>query len=728
MKRTRKTDGFTLIELITVMAITAILLTIIAVPLIQSFNLTRAAQGFANAQSKARVLVAKIEDEVSNAAGVRDNTGNAGSLDVPVPGADGTTVLVRLPYTKLDILKVAAGDPASRVGTAYIDPDTGKADPTLKAPKGQPSVPAVPGTTIVRYFVGLRNPFAPYTNPYAYYQVPSGQRWLTAQAGRDNLFVLYRAEVPLYVWKDNGSGPQLVLNSAYFVDPNRLANTPAGVGIDDPDFFINDGDDAVYTVSYPGDAPTKQERVNNWLKAARVETELSRYDMILPKYDLRTLKMTFDGNIPELVSLVRFQPTRVAQETAEARLAISAGEETENAVNIGASVFDTQYKNWADVRVRAWLSDGPGGTGPLGQSAGRPVSALPVGALPVEMYVNFSGDRQVFVNNNPIFNESLYKRLRANGSAYPMTQAVGVLGGLSSTNFMPMVVNDQTGKIETSFPIQEWGQDAGVPYQNRIPSTGGGVGILTGPSVTPATPAYDPAQTGGLAWNTFSSINERFAVQYNLWDSLFPGGTAPSKDGPLGPKRFVDLRVTPQSGASNYMPPLFPSGGLVRCQIVPGSLEIYGPDQRPGPNYGKTVRYDEVPNSDAVSVGPNQFKANYTYKANEPDWAGLFGFGGVSYDPTVYNANDFLEAVIQPRYRPGYVEFNSNYGEPLPDGNIFITYRFQFTDSKTVMSVDYDSGELMEVVLTIRNYTQSNLPNPQMVTVKGSAAVRNALR
>ena len=120
-------------------------------------------------------------------------------------------------------------------------------------------------------------------------------------------------------------------------------------------------------------------------------------------------------------------------------------------------------------------------------------------------------------------------------------------------------------------------------------------------------------------------MNERFAVQYNLWESLFPNNTAPDIAGELGPKRFLDLRQFPQYGAAGATPsPLDPSLGWERVQIVPQSVEIVGPDQRPGPNYGQLVRYTEVPNAAGVIVGPNQFKVNYTYKANEPDWSNVF--------------------------------------------------------------------------------------------------------
>lgn len=82
MKRITFRRGFTLIELITVIAISAILLSLIAIPVIQAFNLTRAAQGFAQAQDKARTLIDRISREISNSAGVRDNSGTQGTLQI----------------------------------------------------------------------------------------------------------------------------------------------------------------------------------------------------------------------------------------------------------------------------------------------------------------------------------------------------------------------------------------------------------------------------------------------------------------------------------------------------------------------------------------------------------------------------------------------------------------------------------------------------------------------
>jgi prepilin-type N-terminal cleavage/methylation domain-containing protein len=68
-------SGFTLIELLTVMAISVVLLTIIVVPVFQTFNFTRSAQAFSEAQDRARLVADRISREIGNAAAVRNTQG-----------------------------------------------------------------------------------------------------------------------------------------------------------------------------------------------------------------------------------------------------------------------------------------------------------------------------------------------------------------------------------------------------------------------------------------------------------------------------------------------------------------------------------------------------------------------------------------------------------------------------------------------------------------------------
>jgi hypothetical protein len=45
-----------------------------------------------------------------------------------------------------------------------------------------------------------------------------------------------------------------------------------------------------------------------------------------------------------------------------------------------------------------------------------------------------------------------------------------------------------------------------------------------------------------------------------------------------------------------------------------------------------------------------------------------------------------------------------------------------------VLAADYDSRQLMSVLLTIRNYPQTSIPNPQTITLTASATTRNVVR
>lgn len=736
MRLRKRRKAFTLIELLTVMAITAILLTVITVPVVQSFNLTRAAQGFANAQNRARLVISQIEREVSNSAGIRDNSGQGGSLYIMVPDNTGAQTPIQLSYVKMDIAAPAQGDPSTRVGTAFIDPDTGKVDPTLQTTKGQMQLPGVPGDTIVRYFICRRDPFTNYNNPFQRFRNPGGALWLGTQGGRDNLYVLMRAEVQPYVYQTIAGVPTRVVNSDFFMDLDRDADpNTSGPLLDDTTFMDPLARNALggsaalgYTVPQAYDPADRDEMIRNWLNKATVVTEVSRYDMIMPISNPSTQEIKYNGAVPVVVPLVRFQPTRLNTEAATKQLAVRPTEESDNVEKIGPDVYLTQYGSWADAYMRIFPSLYNPGTGAGAASAGAVRAPWPGGDT-VDMVQDVNGDLVLGVPGGNYFNITRYSTLKGTGADYPFTRSLNIpfLTGnpLARQEFIALVPEPTIGKVVGSFDIRDYGVDNLVAFEERVPSsTTAAPGIVVGATVTPADATY----TAGASWDTYTGINERFARLWHQWDSLWPNlAAAPARDDLAGGvKRWLDLRFFAQAGPSAEQSPLTP-GLFPRISITPGSETIYGPDQNPGPNYGKIVRYTRVPNVDSVTVGPNQYKINYTDR-KEPDWATQFGFGAVNYDKSVANPNDFLQGVLQARYRAGYVELNSRYGEPIPAGNIYVTYRFQFTEPNDVVSVDYGSTELMEVVLTIRNYPQTNVPNPQMVTVRGTAAVRNKLR
>lgn len=734
-----KQRAFTLIELLTVMAISAILLGLIVYPLIQSFNLTRTAQAFSDAQDRARVVTERLAREIGGSVSVRSlssevltNVNGVNNVKLPqhaliaqLPGKDGTMVDVVLPYAKLDIVPPAQGDPGA-VGPSggYIDPNTGNVDPTLHSPKGQVDLPVAPGMSIRRLFIGLRDPFKNYNNPY-------DGILMARNADRDNLYVLYSADVEPRL-------PGGAVNTAFFeVDP-----ITGGPKMDDPRFFVPNRDGAGNIITNDD----KAQRIKNWMglgdptyvpvpanttRRTNVETELTRYDMIQNIYDKQSHVQVYDGNIPRVVPLVQFRPAHVDNEPAQGGVAVRMGEANEGSSKIAPDTYATGYGLWERPIVRNW---------PAGWNPGDPnnneysvlrsdaSALLPGGITGTSIFVYDPDQNQSDITaGSEVFDVTTYDRLSAAGGFYPFTKAALAAdsrsGWLSSKKlrdtFVPFTINTSRGRVQTSFLISE----VGDPNSNPQP------GFLNLPVAAtsisgPYSPTNDPVVGGTFYDADHSTINEKFNWVWNNAPNLQPNI-----------QRFLDLRVTPNLDGTPS--PLDPTTGFDRASIVPGSDQVYGPDQLPGPNLGNPVRYTRT----TQQPGPNQYRINYV-DLKEPDKAdyallGLTPAQLSGFKPNIYDATNFASAIIQPRYKKGYIQFNSDPGVPLPIGEIRVSYRFQFNNAgflgggyrQDVFAVDYDTRQLINVLLTMRNYPQAtNIPNPQTITLKSTAAVRNYIR
>lgn len=749
MKRRR---AFTLIELLVVIAITAVLMTLIVIPIIQSFNLTRTAQAWADAQDKARTLTERIASEISNSVGPRDNTGAHGELDIvvaarpgsgsTVPGYDTTRELIRVPvyHAKLDIVKPFEGDPSQRRAGAFVNPLSGLADPTLKMPRGQVSLPGSPGMTIVRYWIGLHDPLRPGQGGYSGYIEPYTGLLEQRSGLRDNLFVLYRAEVAPMIWSNNLG--RFVVNKALFYDQGRNTNLgKTGPMLDDPTFFDPAVAYPAYTIPDPDPTappdPTKAQMVQNWLNTAVIQTEVSRFDMIQPIYDLNTRQVTFDGNAPRLMTLMQFLPTRVSSEPAEGQTAVRQGQETEGSSLLAPDVFMTSKGGWAsNTIIRTYANtynqtNNANNKYMVGATLPYPASTDPQGFFecvfdPAQGFDDTRVGQTVGATRvgYEVFDGDVYKRGLHDGYRANFSRAITSSNTRSNwlTNvgwrnmFEGYVPDFDRGRAIASFGIDEVGVVATTfpftpaPLTDPINNPLNLPGNATWPDATPPlSPFNDPNVIAGTFSDPqYSTINR----EYNkIWHDY------PGLHGNI--HRFIDLRVTPNDdGAFSPLDP-DPLKGFRRGQIVPGTDKVTGPDQNPGPNYGNPVTYTRT----TREPGPNQYRINYV-NLPEPDYTLL----GLTPPPPNYTPTDFTSAVYQPRYKAGYIQLNSDPNVPLPNGKIRVYYRFQFTQPKDVMAVDYDSRSLMTVQMTIRDYPQSSLPNPQTVTLHSTASVRNSLR
>jgi prepilin-type N-terminal cleavage/methylation domain-containing protein len=767
----RKFDGFTLIELMTVLAISAILITLIIIPLVQGFNLTRQGMAIADAQDRARLISDRIAAEIGNAAGIRDNTGSKGSITVVVPGQPDINgvqpdIPVTLPYVKFDIVKPAQGDPTRGPSGAFVNPVTGKEDPTIASPRGQVVLPLAPGATVVRYWIALREPIdsngrpGKYVNPYDGILMAKSVR-------RDNLFSLYRAEIQPYVYTEEG--PRV--NLALFPDSDG-DNVPDD--IDDPAFFtlIPGVDYNTGTGALTVGGTAKAKKMKYWISEgfadlpdptypndpghiircplgrATIITELQRFDMIQAQYDLRTRQVQYDNTTdfiepstvvlrPRLLPLAQFKPTRISSDPAEGQEAVRLGEESENATAIAPDVFKTRYGGWTSTIIRTWTSTWDhanplaneylvGRTDPRnGQTGFAPGFAI--------YFFDPDSSGEETLDGMELFDVAAYEKGVDNGGIYPFSNAIeeANLRSLWLTDpnapkmratFTPYFPDAKRGKLIANFSINEVGLLDGtlppVNNPNNLPAALVGLALspLQAPTSDPTytTAPYSPA--GGVGFGINRSYNRCWNERPELRPDLH---------------RSLDLRVTPQGDGSPSPLDPDPMIGFERARIVPGSEEVYGPDQLPGENYGRTVRYTRV----VQNPGPNQYRINYV-DLNEPDYGTAFPTLGGS-PPPVYDETNFLSAVIQPRFKAGYIQLNSDPNAPIPDGppgspagsgEFQVFYKFQFTHPNDAFAVDYDSRQVMSINLTIRTYPQSSYPNAQSISVKTSATVRNFIR
>ncbi|MGQ9696882.1 MAG: PilW family protein [Armatimonadota bacterium] len=294
--------GFTLVELLVVMAVSVILLGLLFVPMLSGFNFVRRGQLTAMAQENARLVMNQLQRELADA------------LFVCVAAGD---------YSPVRYRDVRGSHPVRYDGYINVRDESGRAhrvygamvdfvpaDDTLGLHGGKLMYPLGPQVkpvftkegqeihpVVVRYFVGLSRPYkedargrvtaANWVNPY--------ERPMLMTAEPDNTYVLFRCEFDPY---------DPAFSNWAVPDP---ANPKSDVYVINPNFFY----DTRVVTSLSG---VKQAYSKHWRKASVAVVPLKDIDLVR----FVASEGSAEGTKPtvQAVSTVTFTPTRVVNDTA----------------------------------------------------------------------------------------------------------------------------------------------------------------------------------------------------------------------------------------------------------------------------------------------------------------------------------------------------------------------------------------------------------------------------
>lgn len=361
--RIHRNKGFTLIEILVVMAISMILMGLVMYPVLQSFRLTSRAKAMVEAQDSARQAMEQISREIGEAMDVLDYT--ASSVDIPVYDLNSDSIYWRsLNNAKIDLVLpkmiahcnnpdhdesngprdfVASDDLAAPICPVCHQPTT----------DFRPKLPIEQAPVVVRYFLGLKynNPSPDPqrdTPPHGGWQSPWGDE---VGKGEGNQIVLYRIEFDPNDADIFGSSDQ-----DRALAPKRLMQI-----LRDPRFFYQD--------SYPADPDLNLQAWSSangeplwriWARKARI--------IGLGKYEDLAIGVEPDNNgvFAKVDPTIYFNYSRIDKDTFTG---VNFGDTSSESPDSSPTVFRSLFGYWTP-------NSDAGVTDPFGVSVYRYVHEL----------------------------------------------------------------------------------------------------------------------------------------------------------------------------------------------------------------------------------------------------------------------------------------------------------------------------------------------------------------
>lgn len=721
--------GFTLVEILVVIAITVILFGLLLGPLLQAFKLTRRAQAVTAAQDSARKAMETVTRELTSAVYVFDNNGHpfvggtatpdddrySNFLNLEIQDKDGALVTGHAYNAKIDMVPPRKN---GTVGRTLIDPttneeivlDTKASTGTSAAPKETAPIFPLAGNSLVRYFIGLKRPLVyaadgtAAKNPYS----NSNEGNLAAAGNEDNTYILYRAQVPPY--RPDGT-----------VDNRYFAATPDGkrAELDDPDFFrfIGTGDvnwlNATHANYTGAETAAHNARLENWVKIAKPVITAPEIDLLLLPHK-RDNSLLFDSSTqttqdefaniantgvthdpllnkdyPIFNTSVTFRPASVSNDAAPATTTdyAGAGVSSEGIADAdqGLPYIPTVYT----AASRSW-------TYPYTLSL-YPVSLPPAGGTPT-----YNPNQPYFGTGLDAATGRLFEYRYANAMDKFGVKVYDFGTRLSDAtddtkldaNCVPLTLRPDTGAI--SFAV------SAVPplvSNQRTP--------ISGPGNAPPSgwPYADNRQNLFWYFGAFD-INNGLS-NYGVNQGVLDLTQLSNKSGTL---------ATPLP--TNGTAPAAGSSQVYNARLVPGSVKVYGPDATPGPNLGRSVPYTQV--SPGGILGYNQFVIDYTNST-------------ISFNVDSSHQLPQMQADDATPADPVAVSFDYQANLTALNGGASIssaTNASGVQDERAnpmLVKVDYQTRDLLDVSMGVRIYDPAN-GGTQIVTVTNRVKINNSSR
>jgi prepilin-type N-terminal cleavage/methylation domain-containing protein len=691
--QTQNKNGFTLIEMLVVIGLTAVVLALFIEPLIQAMGFTHRTQTSVAAQDNARIALAQVSKDLSDAIYVYDNT--HAPINFPMAAEDGTVWTdsngnaPQALYAKIDMVlprmkcyctstKHPAGVTRETDRAAASTANQKIESPTEAAPLCQydhsvlelrPVQPTVPDTTIVRYFVGLADPSSPYVNPYPFdanapkNTIPTkGMTGITSVATGDpittNTYVLYRVEFsptdpnlfPKY--KTNSSGQQVL----------RTLND----NLSDPNFFYNTATNSNTYVNASGQA-VAEPYWHAWKRICKAVVTIGDADLVQVTYTT--------AGTPVVTPTVSFAPTAIQNDPLVPTTQVGDDPERSDPTSVSASAPPTTYKATYGHWVNVPYYDPNGNTKiPYdvtlqGQRTNPSDSTKTMSVTYKTMPDTTTGDLCVWYvdpsnssNNRMVFDIDNYN--------YPST---------TDSNYLKYK-NYGVGPISPAAgdPVFQY-----VPGLNFLVDTTKGVVNCAFPHVD-LTVSSNLSSLGATSGNTAAS----FSVSTSDLNNIYQNATVAE-----AAHRFFVFNYL-NSWTQSYLTTPPPTPLLNNSTVAPGLERVVGPDCNPGQSFGKPVQYTRVPfwnvNTDP---GLNQYKMDTKYNDGTVSGAAMYFMSNQNYT----TGGSDVQLPTSSMYGTMSLSYN-------PLSYIYVLYFEQNNQIGDSLSANYVTKELVTVTMGVQIY------------------------